>query len=95
MTFGLPCLFRAATGLDCPLCGATRATLRLLRGDVAGALDFNALWVLSIPLLAVWFVMAWRRRSFVIARPQLLFAVGLAFAVVRNLPWSPFNTLGT
>ena len=95
MTFGIPCLFHAVTGLDCPLCGATRATLRLLRGDVVGALDMNALWVLSIPLLAVWLVVAWRRRSLVVARPQYLFAVGLVFAVVRNLPWSPFTALGT
>ncbi|HVL65207.1 MAG TPA: DUF2752 domain-containing protein, partial [Actinomycetota bacterium] len=31
---GLPCPLKATTGIDCPLCGATRATFALLRGDV-------------------------------------------------------------
>lgn len=95
-SLGVPCLLRVTTGLDCPLCGATRATFRLLRGDVVGALDLNALWVLAIPLLAVWAVLAWRRRrSFTIANPMPLFAVAIAFGVLRNLPWTPFTVLGT
>jgi hypothetical protein len=40
----LPCPFRDATGLPCPLCGATRAFALAARGDL-GFLDYNAVWV--------------------------------------------------
>jgi hypothetical protein len=43
---GLPeCPLRAATGLPCPLCGATRAFALAARGDDA-FWRFNAVWVL-------------------------------------------------
>ena len=98
----LPCPFRTMTGLDCPMCGATRATAALLRGHVGTALGYNVLWVALIPLV-VW---AWvtelrggwatsrhpfRRRWFGIA----LVVVAVLFAVVRNLPWAPWSALGT
>ncbi len=39
---GLPlCVLKSATGLPCPLCGGTRATQALLRGDLARALYLN------------------------------------------------------
>ena len=37
--------------VPCPGCGLTRATLRLLVGDVAGALSFHPLVLLVVPLL--------------------------------------------
>ena len=43
---GLPfpaCPFKAFTGCPCLTCGATRAVLRLLQGDVSGAFLFNPL----------------------------------------------------
>lgn len=98
----LPCPFRALTGLDCPGCGATRATSSLLRGQVADALGYNVLWCALIPLV-VW---AWvvevrggwararhpfRSKTFGVA----LVAVALVFTVVRNLPWTPWSALGT
>ena len=43
---GLPeCPLRAATGLPCPLCGATRAFAMAARGD-ARMWQYNAVWVL-------------------------------------------------
>ena len=36
------CPFRAATGVPCPGCGLTRATLELLRGDLSGSLQTHA-----------------------------------------------------
>jgi len=36
------CPIRAATGVPCPGCGLTRATLELLRGDLAGSLRTHA-----------------------------------------------------
>ena len=38
---GIGCPLHALTGLPCPGCGATRATLALLRLDLPGALAFN------------------------------------------------------
>ena len=44
------CPFRHLTGLPCPLCGMTRASFRLLRGDLAGALRMH-------PCAPLWFAM--------------------------------------
>src|SRR5829696_10486572 len=46
-----PCPFRAATGLPCPLCGATRAFALAVRGD-GGWTAYNAPWV-AVAALAV------------------------------------------
>ncbi len=37
------CPFRLMTGLRCPLCGMTRATVRMARGDLVGALHLHPL----------------------------------------------------
>src|SRR5829696_7682548 len=47
-----PCPFRAATGLPCPLCGATRAFALAVRGD-GGWMSYNAPWVVLATLAAV------------------------------------------
>ena len=98
------CPFRAATGLDCPLCGATRAAHHLFRGDVVGALGLNALFVLAAPLLLVGAFLVARqafggaavrmprpsRRAVVVA-----LTVVVMFTVVRNLGVAPFDWLST
>jgi hypothetical protein len=40
---GPGCPFKTATGMDCPFCGMTRATIALGRGDVHAALGFHPL----------------------------------------------------
>lgn len=47
------CPFRALTGLPCPGCGSQRAIHCLLHLDVAGAFGYNALLVLSLPVVAL------------------------------------------
>jgi len=47
-----PCPFRAATGLPCPLCGATRAFALAVRGD-GGWTAYNAPWVVVAALAVV------------------------------------------
>lgn len=98
------CPFRAVTGLDCPLCGATRAAHQLFRGHVLAAMDLNLLFVLVAPVLA-WFAFATLRHGFGgralrlphLARPTVVAMVVLiaVFTVVRNLGFAPFNWLST
>ena len=98
------CPFKAMTGLDCPLCGATRAAHQLFRGNVIGALDFNAVFVLAAPLL-LWAAvtvlrqglgdrsarMPHAQRSTVVA---LVVAVA-TFTIIRNLGIPPLNWLSS
>jgi len=49
------CPFRAVLGFDCPGCGSTRAMLRLTHFDLLGAMNYNALCIAGVVLLAwVW-----------------------------------------
>jgi hypothetical protein len=93
------CPLKAATGLDCPLCGGLRAVHALTRFRLGEALDHNALFTLSVPFLIVGWVV-WmhdaatrgrdgrigpRRSAPTWAFPALV-AVLVAFGVARNLP---------
>lgn len=47
------CPYRRCTGGDCPFCGVTRASARLVQGDLAGSVALHpmvVLWALQIPL---------------------------------------------
>jgi hypothetical protein len=97
------CPFRAATGLDCPGCGGTRALTALVRGDLGVALGHNVLTVALLPLLA-WGWVGWLavRAGWRHTRPEpstrLAWAVAIVlpvFTVARNLPWAPLAWLGS
>ena len=89
------CTFHALTGLDCPGCGATRATHELLHGRLSTALRYNALWVLLLPLTAYLTISELRvsagRRPLPGELPRRAWfwlsitAASLAFLVMRNL----------
>jgi hypothetical protein len=49
------CLFHWWTGLDCPLCGLTRAMFALARGNWRAALHFHALSPLAVLMGATLF----------------------------------------
>ena len=98
------CAFKAMTGLDCPGCGMTRGLHALVHGDVLRALSHNILLVVIIAIGAVWF--GWNMLARRLGRPALhlrfrrntWIAIGLAVAafwVLRNLPWAPFDWLGS
>lgn len=47
------CVYTLVTGSNCWGCGMTRAFMRLLHGDIAGAMAFNKLSLLVFPIFTV------------------------------------------
>lgn len=94
----LSCPVHDLTGLYCMTCGATRAMLSLLHGQVMTALRQNALIVLLLPLMgyqliAVLINRASRRTMLTPIKTSwragwFLLFMALIFMVVRNLPIS-------
>ena len=90
------CSFHTLTGLDCPGCGTIRATHELLHGRWFSALHYNALWTLSLPLVA--YVILSELRLLFGRRPlpgdlprqawfwYFALAAAAVFFVLRNLP---------
>ena len=97
------CILYVATGIYCPGCGALRAMHALLHGRILTALDYNALFVVSLPFLgwaiAAQLLEAWFGRP-VLPTVQLsgrmargILWVFIVFTVLRNIPIYPFNVL--
>jgi hypothetical protein len=91
------CLFQEATGLLCPGCGSLRAIHQLLHGNLAAALRFNALLVVSLPVLAWFGGRYWVRRlrqqppgTFQTKWLFLFLGIAVAFSIWRNLPGGLF-----
>lgn len=91
------------TGFHCPGCGATRATHELLHGRLLSAMHYNAFWIAALPLAAYQGLSEALRtargrglKHDLTRRPGLLItlvAIGLLFAVLRNLPSYPWTLL--
>ncbi len=86
------CVLHQVTGLYCPGCGALRAGHQLLHGHPVTALHYNALFVLSLPLLA-WCIARVIQKGWA-SLPQikpswlwLALALVLLFGLLRNLPF--------
>ena len=96
------CPFLSLTGCFCPGCGTLRALHMLLRGDVASALGYNILTVLSLPFIAYSYGTG-AMRAFGLKAPRPVFvhsrwiwallAAIVAFWVLRNVPISPLTIL--
>lgn len=83
------CTLRRATGLPCATCGGTRAALRLLHGDLLGALQLNPLATLISVGVPAWLILAWIRRGTPLirwTRARWLWAT-LALVVVVAANW--------
>ncbi len=87
-----PCPFREATGLPCPLCGATRAFALAVRGD-GDWTAYNAPWVVlaALAVLAGALVLAGARsgrvripRAALAAAAVLFVAVAWAYALAQR-----------
>lgn len=83
------CPLYATTGIPCPLCGATRSVVALLRGDVGSSLAFSPVGVVVVALVVASLV-AWRRRTVAIKTWPVAVALGALW--VYNLTLNPtFN----
>lgn len=97
------CMFHATTGLHCPGCGATRATHELLHGRLVSAIHYNAMWVLSLPLVLYGAFSQARLLLYgrplpgdPLRKPWFLCAAAvilLVFGVLRNIPVYPLVLL--
>jgi hypothetical protein len=89
------CLFHSLTGWNCPGCGATRAAYQLLHGHLLLALHDNALFVLTLAVLAAqgaWLAVKKIRNqpAVFMVPPKVLWVflvIAFIFTGLRNLPW--------
>lgn len=87
------CPTKALLGVDCPICGATRAVAAMGRLQLGQALDHNVLLALAVPLVVVVWARWWWQRTGRTVHPLqpprwawvALGAAAVAFTVVRNL----------
>jgi hypothetical protein len=90
------CPLHAATGIECPACGSSRAAFDLAHFDLASAWAHNPLAVLAVPFLLVFafggWVGAWDRMRFKFIPPAIrhnliwiVAALLLLFTVWRNI----------
>src|SRR5882672_10326731 len=99
--FYLFCVFHRITGLQCPGCGSLRAMHQLLHGNVGAAFHYNALLILSLPLLLaqavrIGIAKATHQPARGAFNPAWLWAgmaVLILFAILRNLPFHAFAWL--
>lgn len=99
------CMFNELTGWHCPGCGNTRASHALLHGDINGAFQQNALFLISLPFLGWGMLRMWWDWMYPgkwklhlpfrwkWAYSLVLIGILVAFFILRNVPAFPFNWL--
>lgn len=97
-----PCPFYFFTHRYCPGCGSARAFYSLIHADIIGALHYNALLVISLPVLVyaavsqvVELYTGHGLREITINKwsGNIIVAVVLLYWLLRNIPVYPFNLL--
>jgi len=94
------CPLYALTGFYCPGCGSTRCLYSLVHFDLPGAMAMNPLLVIALPLLFMMLLHIAGVRPKVLdplmrmlANPIFWLWLLPGYALLRNLPWAPFNAL--
>ena len=92
--WGIPCLFRLVTGLDCPGCGVTRMCIALLHLDFVTAAQSNGMVLFLLPVFLIIFlknaVRYVRDGSYHLGKAENIFLVAaivllLGFGILRNV----------
>lgn len=86
------CPFKAITGWDCPGCGGLRAVHDLAHGNLAAALDQNALVVVLLIPVAVIMWLGWLRRAWS-GKPRPERNAPTSWLGVAWARWSPYSML--
>lgn len=58
------CIWKVATGTDCPGCGSQRMAHALMHGDIAGAWNANAYALCMIPLIGFMLALELNREKY-------------------------------
>ncbi len=97
-----PCPTKALFGIVCPGCGSARMLYSVLHGDLRAAAAYNAVGLVAL-VLVVWTYVAWSTRTITGRRirrwetwrwsPVAVGVVVAVWAIIRNLPVSPFTAL--
>jgi hypothetical protein len=88
------CIFKLATGLDCPGCGSTRALHQLLHGNVEAAFRLNPMLfaMLAVALCALPSILRGRPPQF-LQQPWFAYSALIVLGtywIFRNTPLYPF-----
>lgn len=87
------CLWKVATGTDCPGCGSQRMAHALVHGDISGAWHANAFALCIIPLIGLLLALEMKREAWPnvyrkVHAPWVIWTLAAAVLVwwiVRNL----------
>ncbi len=82
-----PALFLAVTGLPAPTTGGVRSVGCLLRGDLLGSLQHNAL-AIPMTIMAIGCALSTVEQAYRRRQVRLPRSIGLAWVVVLALAWS-------
>lgn len=91
---GIPCIFKLATGLDCPGCGITRCLFSLINFDLKSAFNYNALVTILILPFTVYYLYV--NYCYVLNKPNklidkvnkitpVLLVITILYGVARNI----------
>lgn len=95
-----PCAFRQVTGLLCPGCGMSRATVSLLTFDPVTAFRYNPVYTVLLAIIIIWFIWfainafssnyktPFRSKRYTVFGVSA-FILLIIFGIVRNMPWFP------
>jgi hypothetical protein len=96
------CPLHATTGIYCPGCGSQRALHSLLHLNLAGAIGHNLLFLPALIIVVQHYIMRFmekrdgRQRKLLLYHPRapwVVLSVVLAFWLLRNLTFYPFELL--
>lgn len=90
--FGIPCLFKKITNLQCPGCGITRCLFSLLEGNIIKAFHYNELVTILLPLFIIYTtinIYKYVKENTKVKLPNIvwnsLLIIVIIFGIVRNI----------